>query len=176
MVIGARRALPVVAGPDRPRPRLSRPDESMPSVSGFAASESEPTVSPSATDQPADPGPTGGRPVRPSASGRGRRPISPTIRATTRNCSPTATPATSLTRTAKLAPRGVVADIDERRHPFHVAIENFAHDANIGTVVRTANAFAAAAIAYRRAPSLEPSGRDGHRPTSIYSTTTPSRT
>lgn len=40
----------------------------------------------------------------------------------------------------------IVADIDDRRHPFHVAIENFAHDANIGTVVRTANAFAAAAV------------------------------
>ncbi len=40
----------------------------------------------------------------------------------------------------------IVADIDRRRHPFHVAIENFAHDANIGTVVRTANAFAAAAV------------------------------
>ena len=34
----------------------------------------------------------------------------------------------------------IVADIDARRHPLHVAIENFAHDANIGTVVRTANA------------------------------------
>jgi tRNA G18 (ribose-2'-O)-methylase SpoU len=40
----------------------------------------------------------------------------------------------------------IVADIDSRRHPFHVAIENFAHDANIGTVVRTANAFAAQAV------------------------------
>lgn len=40
----------------------------------------------------------------------------------------------------------IVADIDTRRHPLHVAIENFAHDANIGTVVRTANAFAAAAV------------------------------
>lgn len=40
----------------------------------------------------------------------------------------------------------IVADIDVRRHPLHVAIENFAHDANIGTVVRTANAFAAAAV------------------------------
>ena len=36
----------------------------------------------------------------------------------------------------------IVADIDRRRHPLHVAIENFAHDANIGSVVRTANAFA----------------------------------
>ncbi|MFD6896698.1 TrmH family RNA methyltransferase [Rhodococcus sp. NPDC060086] len=40
----------------------------------------------------------------------------------------------------------IVADIDTRRHSLHVAIENFAHDANIGTVVRTANAFAAAAV------------------------------
>ncbi|MDA4086135.1 hypothetical protein MHAS44199_10695 [Mycolicibacterium hassiacum DSM 44199] len=36
----------------------------------------------------------------------------------------------------------IIADIDTRRHPLHVAIENFAHDANIGSVVRTANAFA----------------------------------
>ncbi len=36
----------------------------------------------------------------------------------------------------------IVADIDGRRHPLHVAIENFGNDANIGAVVRTANAFA----------------------------------
>ena len=40
----------------------------------------------------------------------------------------------------------VVADLDERRHPFHVAIENWQHDLNIGTVVRTANAFLAEAV------------------------------
>ena len=40
----------------------------------------------------------------------------------------------------------VVADLDARRHDFHVAIENFQHDHNIGTVVRTANAFAAQAV------------------------------
>jgi len=40
----------------------------------------------------------------------------------------------------------VVADLDRRRHDFHVAIENFQHDHNIGTVVRTANAFAARAV------------------------------
>ncbi len=40
----------------------------------------------------------------------------------------------------------VVADLDRRRHPFHVAIENFGHDLNIGTVVRTANAFLAAEV------------------------------
>ena len=36
----------------------------------------------------------------------------------------------------------IVADIDNRRHALHVAIENFGNDANIGGVVRTANAFA----------------------------------
>ncbi|MET3804595.1 tRNA G18 (ribose-2'-O)-methylase SpoU [Nakamurella sp. UYEF19] len=40
----------------------------------------------------------------------------------------------------------IVADLDLRRHPFEVAIENFGHDHNIGTVVRTANAFAAARV------------------------------
>ena len=35
----------------------------------------------------------------------------------------------------------VVADLDERRHDVHVAIENLRHDFNIGSVVRTANAF-----------------------------------
>jgi tRNA G18 (ribose-2'-O)-methylase SpoU len=37
----------------------------------------------------------------------------------------------------------VVADLDLRRHDFHVAIENWQHDLNIGSVVRTANAFLA---------------------------------
>ncbi|MGX7681931.1 TrmH family RNA methyltransferase [Jatrophihabitans sp. DSM 45814] len=37
----------------------------------------------------------------------------------------------------------IVADLDTRRHDFVVAIENWQHDANIGTVVRTANAFLA---------------------------------
>ncbi|GIG58298.1 RNA methyltransferase [Longispora fulva] len=40
----------------------------------------------------------------------------------------------------------VVADLDLRRHDFHVAIENWQHDMNIGTVVRTANAFLARAV------------------------------
>ena len=40
----------------------------------------------------------------------------------------------------------VAADLARRSHPFHVAIENFGHDHNIGTVVRTANAFAAAGV------------------------------
>ena len=37
----------------------------------------------------------------------------------------------------------IVAELDTRRHEFVVAIENWQHDANIGTVVRTANAFLA---------------------------------
>src|SRR4051794_40348314 len=40
----------------------------------------------------------------------------------------------------------VIADLDRRRHDFHVAIENWQHDFNIGTVVRNANAFLAAAV------------------------------
>ena len=38
------------------------------------------------------------------------------------------------------------ADLDTRRHGFHVALENWQHDFNIGTVVRTANAFMAAEV------------------------------
>jgi tRNA G18 (ribose-2'-O)-methylase SpoU len=37
----------------------------------------------------------------------------------------------------------IVADLDTRRHDFHVAIENWKHDFNIGSVIRTANAFLA---------------------------------
>ena len=40
----------------------------------------------------------------------------------------------------------IVADLDLHRHPFHVAIENWQHDFNIGSIVRTANAFAAAEV------------------------------
>src|SRR5215218_10693089 len=40
----------------------------------------------------------------------------------------------------------IVADLDTRRHDFHVAIENWRHDFNIGTIVRTANAFLAAEV------------------------------
>jgi tRNA G18 (ribose-2'-O)-methylase SpoU len=40
----------------------------------------------------------------------------------------------------------IVADLDRQRHPFHVAIENFQHDFNIGAVVRNANAFLAAEV------------------------------
>jgi tRNA G18 (ribose-2'-O)-methylase SpoU len=43
----------------------------------------------------------------------------------------------------------IVADLDRRRDPerhLHVAIENWAHDLNIGSVVRTANAFNVAGV------------------------------
>jgi tRNA G18 (ribose-2'-O)-methylase SpoU len=37
----------------------------------------------------------------------------------------------------------IVADLDTKRNSFHVAIENWQHDLNIGSIVRTANAFLA---------------------------------
>jgi tRNA G18 (ribose-2'-O)-methylase SpoU len=37
----------------------------------------------------------------------------------------------------------IVAELDTHRHPFHVAIENWQHDMNIGSIVRSANAFLA---------------------------------
>ena len=40
----------------------------------------------------------------------------------------------------------IVADLDKTRHPLHVAIENWQHDFNIGTIVRSANAFNASAV------------------------------
>lgn len=40
----------------------------------------------------------------------------------------------------------IVADLDARRHPFAVAIENWQHDLNIGSIVRTANAFLADSV------------------------------
>jgi tRNA G18 (ribose-2'-O)-methylase SpoU len=46
----------------------------------------------------------------------------------------------------------IIADLDAHRTELHVAIENLEHDANIGSIVRTANAFAVGAfhIAGRR--------------------------
>lgn len=40
----------------------------------------------------------------------------------------------------------IIEDLDARRHPFHVAIENLSHDMNIGSIVRSANAFLAAEV------------------------------
>ena len=40
----------------------------------------------------------------------------------------------------------IVADLDVHRHPLHVAIQNWEHDFNIGSIVRTANAFNVAAV------------------------------
>ncbi|MGB3185739.1 MAG: TrmH family RNA methyltransferase [Ornithinimicrobium sp.] len=40
----------------------------------------------------------------------------------------------------------IVADLDTRRHTLHIAVENWGHDFNIGSVIRTANAFNVAAF------------------------------
>jgi tRNA G18 (ribose-2'-O)-methylase SpoU len=40
----------------------------------------------------------------------------------------------------------IVADLDAKRHPLHIAIENWHHDLNIGSIVRTANAFNVAGV------------------------------
>ena len=40
----------------------------------------------------------------------------------------------------------IVADLDTRRTGLHVAVENWGHDFNIGSVIRTANAFNVAAF------------------------------
>lgn len=40
----------------------------------------------------------------------------------------------------------IIADLDAKRHGFHVAIENWQHDMNIGSIVRSANAFLAGAV------------------------------
>lgn len=37
----------------------------------------------------------------------------------------------------------IISDLDKKRHSFHVAIENLEHDMNIGSIVRSANAFMA---------------------------------
>ena len=40
----------------------------------------------------------------------------------------------------------IVEDLDKNRHSFHIAVENWEHDFNIGTVVRNANAFMARGV------------------------------
>ena len=40
----------------------------------------------------------------------------------------------------------IVADLDRNRHRLHVAIQNWEHDFNIGSMVRTANAFNVAGV------------------------------
>lgn len=40
----------------------------------------------------------------------------------------------------------IVADLDTRRHDLHIAVENWEHDFNIGSIIRTANAFNVAAF------------------------------
>jgi tRNA G18 (ribose-2'-O)-methylase SpoU len=40
----------------------------------------------------------------------------------------------------------IVADLNTKRHSLQIAIENWQHDLNIGSIVRTANAFNVAAV------------------------------
>ncbi|MEK6649217.1 MAG: RNA methyltransferase [Actinomycetota bacterium] len=40
----------------------------------------------------------------------------------------------------------IVADLDTKRHKLQIAIENWQHDLNIGSIVRTANAFNVSAV------------------------------
>lgn len=40
----------------------------------------------------------------------------------------------------------IVADLDTKRNPLRIAIENWQHDLNIGSIVRTANAFNVASV------------------------------
>ena len=40
----------------------------------------------------------------------------------------------------------IVADLDKKRNPLRIAIENWQHDLNIGSIVRTANAFNVASV------------------------------
>ena len=40
----------------------------------------------------------------------------------------------------------IVADLDTTRQPLHIAIQNWEHDFNIGSIVRTANAFNVAGV------------------------------
>ncbi len=57
----------------------------------------------------------------------------------------------------------IVADLDTRRRGFHVAIENWQHDMNIGSIVRTANAFLAAEVHIVGNRRWNRRGRDGDR-------------
>ena len=66
-------------------------------------------------------------------AGRVARPT----RATTRTCSPHGDRRNVVDRYRYWRREAIVADLDGRRHDFHVAIENWQHDLNIGTVVRT---------------------------------------
>ena len=76
------------------------------------------------------------------ASGRIRG-RGPTTSDWIRSSSSRVTGGTSSTGTGTGGSRRSSPTSTRRRHPFHVAIENFTHDFNIGSVVRTANAFLA---------------------------------
>ncbi len=103
------------------------------------------------------------RALRPDAArprGGRRRPVAGAVAggraSTTRSCCAEGDRRNVVDRYRYWTVEAIVADLDTRRHDFHVAIENWRHDFNIGTIVRTANAFLAARGAHRRQPALEP--------------------
>ena len=70
----------------------------------------------------------------------------PTIRATTATCSAHGDARNVVDAYRCWSMDAIVADLDSRRHAFDVAIENWQHDLNIGSIVRTANAFLAGTV------------------------------
>ena len=64
-----------------------------------------------------------------------------TTRGSTRSCSPDGDTRNVVDRYRYWTVPAIVADLDQRRHALHVAIQNWEHDFNIGSIVRTANAF-----------------------------------
>ena len=135
---GARRGrtdLPLPAGAGRSRPA---PDVTGPEQPGDAGTNRPSTRVPARRNGRRPESPGRRRPASPS-HGRADPRLDPELLAggDTRNV---------IDRYRYWRREAIVADLDTRRHPLHVAIENFGHDMNIGTVVRTANAFAVAAV------------------------------
>ena len=135
---------------DRPRRRRGRSPSSCPSTAGRSPSPRRTaagsTGCPDARSWPVTDGsraPPSGGDASASARGRGR---GRRTRATTRELLADGDRRNVVDRYRYWTVEAIVADLDRRRHPFHVAIENFGHDLNIGTVVRTANAFLAAEV------------------------------
>ena len=58
----------------------------------------------------------------------------------------------------------IVADLETRRHSLHIAIQNWEHDFNIGSIVRPPTPSTSRVQHHRSA--VEPAGSNGHRPLS----------
>ncbi len=80
------------------------------------------------------------------------------------SCWPRATGATWSTATATGRLEAIVADLDTRRHGFHVAIENWQHDFNIGTDRAHGERLPGRPRCTSSATPVEPPRGDGRRP------------